>query len=135
MFLGCCLHKSSAACKCLYQGLILAYTQTVWALIRLLLEEQSDLGPHCLLQRHFKSSHGNCNLRPLICTMYHPRFVELNHMEECISIQRGHSQSDKSAINKSQATVLYLIRAHVPSSAYYRLCGWLPLFLIPIFRQ
>ena len=28
--------------------------QTVWAQIRLLLEEQSDLGPHCLLQRHLK---------------------------------------------------------------------------------
>ena len=27
---------------------IFAYRQTVWTLIRLLLEEQSDLGPHCL---------------------------------------------------------------------------------------
>ena len=27
---------------------IFAYGQTVWTLIRLLLEEQSDLGPHCL---------------------------------------------------------------------------------------
>ena len=26
----------------------------MWSQIRLLLEEQSDLGPHCLLQRHFK---------------------------------------------------------------------------------
>ena len=27
---------------------IFAYRQTVWTMIRLLLEEQSDLGPHCL---------------------------------------------------------------------------------------
>ena len=29
-------------------NLFFAYRQTVWTLIRLLLEEQSDLGPHCL---------------------------------------------------------------------------------------
>ena len=27
---------------------IFAYRQTVWTLLRMLLEEQSDLGPHCL---------------------------------------------------------------------------------------
>ena len=34
--------------------IIKAYWQAVWTHIRLLLEEQSDLGPHCLLQRCFK---------------------------------------------------------------------------------
>ena len=47
------LKMSSAACKCLCQVLILAYRHTVWIQIRLLLEEQSDLGSHCLL-RTFK---------------------------------------------------------------------------------
>ena len=34
---------------------IFAYRQTVWTLIRLLLEEQSDLGPHCLQKWLLKS--------------------------------------------------------------------------------
>ena len=34
---------------------IFAYKQTVWTLIRLLLEEQSDLGPHCLQEWLLKS--------------------------------------------------------------------------------
>ena len=33
-----------------------AYRQTVWTQIRLLLEEQSDLGPHCLQQWLLKYS-------------------------------------------------------------------------------
>ena len=47
--LKCHLLKLSAAFKCLRQELISANGQTVWPQIRLLLEEQSDLGPHCLL--------------------------------------------------------------------------------------
>ena len=31
-----------------FSNLLFAYRQTVWTLIRLLLEEQSDLGIHCL---------------------------------------------------------------------------------------
>ena len=31
-----------------FSNLFFAYRQTVWTLIRLLLKEQSDLGPHCL---------------------------------------------------------------------------------------
>ena len=31
-----------------FQTYFLAYQQTVWTQIRLLLMEQSDLGPHCL---------------------------------------------------------------------------------------
>ena len=34
---------------------IFAYRQTVWAQIRLLLKEQSDLGPHCLQKWLLKS--------------------------------------------------------------------------------
>ena len=34
---------------------IFAWSQTVWTLIRLLLEKQSDLGPHCLLKWLLKS--------------------------------------------------------------------------------
>ena len=34
---------------------IYAYQQTVWTQIRLLLEEQSDLGPHCLQKWLLKS--------------------------------------------------------------------------------
>ena len=39
---------SSAEYSCKTFKLIFAYRQTVWNLIRLLLEEQSDLGPHSL---------------------------------------------------------------------------------------
>ena len=34
---------------------IQAYRQTVWTQIRLLLEEQSNLGPHCLQKNDLKS--------------------------------------------------------------------------------
>ena len=34
---------------------IFAYRQTVWTQIRLLLKEQSDLGPHCLQKWLLKS--------------------------------------------------------------------------------
>ena len=47
------LQMSSAASSYYHHRLISAYRQTVWTLIRLLLLEQSDLGPHCMLQRHF----------------------------------------------------------------------------------
>ena len=47
----CCLLKFS--CK-LFKP-IFAYRQTVWTQIRLLLEEQSDLGPHCLQKWLLKS--------------------------------------------------------------------------------
>ena len=33
-----------------FSNLHFAYRQTVWTQIRLLLKEQSDLGPHCLQQ-------------------------------------------------------------------------------------
>ena len=42
----CCLQNILANVS----NLFFAYRQTVWTLIRLLLEEQSDLGPHCLLK-------------------------------------------------------------------------------------
>ena len=38
-----------------FSNLFFAYRQTVWTLIRLLLEEQSDLGSHCLQKWHLKS--------------------------------------------------------------------------------
>ena len=34
---------------------IFTYRKTVWTLIRLLLEEQSDLGPHCMQKWLLKS--------------------------------------------------------------------------------
>ena len=46
---------SSAEYSCKPFKPIFAYTQTVWTLIRLLLEEQSDLGPYCLQKRLLKS--------------------------------------------------------------------------------
>ena len=36
-----------------------SYRQTVWTLIWLLLEEQSDLGPHCLQKWLLKSQAGD----------------------------------------------------------------------------
>ena len=39
---------SSAEYSCERFKPIFAYRQAVWTLIRLLPEEQSDLGPHCL---------------------------------------------------------------------------------------
>ena len=39
---------SSAEYSCRLFKPIFTYRQTVWTLIRLLLKEQSDLGPHCL---------------------------------------------------------------------------------------
>ena len=38
-----------------FQTYFFAYLQTVWTQIRLLLEEQSDLGPHCLHKWLLKS--------------------------------------------------------------------------------
>ena len=44
----CRLFMSSAEYSCKLFKPIFARRQTVWTQIRLLLEEQSDLGPHCL---------------------------------------------------------------------------------------
>ena len=49
-----CLFMSSAEYSCKLSKPIFAYRQTVWTQIRLLLMEQSDLGPHCL-QNDFKN--------------------------------------------------------------------------------
>ena len=38
-----------------FSNILFAYRQTVWTQIRLLLEEQSDLGPHCLQQWLFSN--------------------------------------------------------------------------------
>ena len=46
---------SSAEYSCKLFKPIFAYRQTVWIQIRLLLEEQSDLGPHCLQNWLLKS--------------------------------------------------------------------------------
>ena len=45
----------SAEYSCKVFKPIFAYRQTVWTQIRLLLEEQSDLGPHCLQKWRLKS--------------------------------------------------------------------------------
>ena len=42
-----------------FQTRFFAYRQTVLTLIRLLLEEQSDLGPHCLQKLLLKSQADN----------------------------------------------------------------------------
>ena len=49
------LKMSSAEYSCKLFRSIFAYRQTVWTLIRLLLEEQSDPGPHCLQKWLLKS--------------------------------------------------------------------------------
>ena len=51
MHLKFSLLELSATCKCLCQLHI-----SRWTLIRLFLEEQSDLGPNCLLQRRLTDS-------------------------------------------------------------------------------
>ena len=51
----CRLFMSSAEYSCKLFKPIFAYTQTVWTQIRLLLEEQSDLGPHYLQKWLLKS--------------------------------------------------------------------------------
>ena len=45
----------SAEYSCKLFKPIFAYRQTVWTQIRLLLKEQSDLGPHCLQKWLLKS--------------------------------------------------------------------------------
>ena len=50
---------SSAEYSCKYFKPIFAYIQTAWTLIRLLLEEQSDLGPHYLQKSFLKSQADN----------------------------------------------------------------------------
>ena len=45
----------SAEYSCKLSKPIFIYRQTVWTLIILLLEEQSDLGPHCLQKWLLKS--------------------------------------------------------------------------------
>ena len=47
----CCLLNILAD----FLNLFFAYRQKVWTLIRLLLKEQSDLGPHCLQKLLLKS--------------------------------------------------------------------------------
>ena len=49
----------SAEYSCKFYNPIFAYWQTVWPQIRLLLEEQSDLGPHCLQKWLLKSQVDN----------------------------------------------------------------------------
>ena len=51
----CRLFMSSAEYSCKHFKPIFAYRQIVWTLIRLLLWEQSDLGPHCLQKLLLKS--------------------------------------------------------------------------------
>ena len=51
----CRLFMLSAKYSCKLFKPIFAYGQTVWTLIRLHLEEQSDLGPHCLQKWLLKS--------------------------------------------------------------------------------
>ena len=46
---------SSAEYSCKLFKPIFVYKQTVWTLFSLLLEEQSDLGPHCLQKWLLKS--------------------------------------------------------------------------------
>ena len=46
---------SSAYVVCCIFLQTFAYRQTVWTQIRLLLKEQSDLGPHCLQKLLLKS--------------------------------------------------------------------------------
>ena len=48
----CRLFMSSAEYSCKLFKPIFAYRQTLWTQIRLLLKEQSDLGPHCLQKWH-----------------------------------------------------------------------------------
>ena len=49
------MELSSTEYSCKLFKPIFAYRQTVWTLIRLLLEEQSDLGPLCLQKLLLKS--------------------------------------------------------------------------------
>ena len=51
----CRLFMPSAENSCKLFKPISAYRQTVWTLIRLLLEEQADLGSHCLQKWLLKS--------------------------------------------------------------------------------
>ena len=44
VYVICCIFLQT------FQTYFFAYRQTVWTQVRLLLEEQSDLGPHCLQQ-------------------------------------------------------------------------------------
>ena len=53
--LNYCLSISSAECSCTFFKPTFAYRQTVWTLIRLLQEEQSHQGPHCLQKLLSKS--------------------------------------------------------------------------------
>ena len=43
-----------------FSNLQFAYRQTVWTQIRLLLKEQSDLGPHCLQEPAEDKADDNC---------------------------------------------------------------------------
>ena len=49
VYVVCCIFLQT------FQTYLFSYRQTVWTQIRLLLEEQSDLGPHCLQKWLFKS--------------------------------------------------------------------------------
>ena len=70
----CRLFMSSAEYSCkLFKPFFFAYRQTVCTLIRLLLEEQSDLGPHCLQKKKkmtFKITSRWQSRRQLLCGSY-----------------------------------------------------------------
>ena len=75
---------SSVEYSCKLSKPIFAYRQTVWTLIRLLLEEQSDLGPCCLQKWLLKSqaddkADDNCcwtvlYLKPVFIIYFNKRF-------------------------------------------------------------
>ena len=76
---------SSAEYSCKLFKPIFAYSQTVWTQIRLLLKEQSDLGPHCLQKWLLKSQaddkvdDNSCDWRfkgkVYFYVKWHPQFI------------------------------------------------------------
>ena len=85
---------SSAEYSCKLSKPIFAYRQTVWTQIRLLLKEQSDLGPHCLQKWLLKSqaddkAEDNCCDGSLRIKRNWYTFKSVNYVKSFCSLQKG----------------------------------------------
>ena len=119
---------SSAEYSCKLFKPIFAYRQTVWTLIRLLLEEQSDLGPHCL-QNWLLKSQADDKADDNCCDWQFKGYTEWIHLQGYTifisSFIVGHS-------GPSISHVPLVIRSSTSSTVYSLECYTSLLFWIPV---
>ena len=88
---------SSAEYSCKLFKPIFAYRQTVWTQIRLLLKEQSDLGPHCLQKWLLKSQAMTKQLHLKMSSVYVVCWIFLQTFQTYFCIQANSVDPDQTA--------------------------------------